>query len=250
MKKVLSLLCLGISVGLSAQTMLLNDFESGLGDAYVAWGGTCEVIDNPNKNGGVNNSDKILKISTEDFAPVGFPVTLPAGKTLNDYTGIRFHAALLEIVDGSPIHWVGFNVGVSQDKESMDLVDPVGGNGAAWQEGIVNNWVDVELLFNEQTLAEVTAAYESGQYNVMIKLGREKFIYGVDNIRLIEKEQLSDPNTIFTFETMDLGPSSRCGMPWSGTCEVVANPYQTSDNNSGKVLKIFNKEYSPLTLAN
>ena len=249
MRKVLSLLLVTSAISLQAQTMLVNDFESGLNGAYVAWGGSCEVIDNPNVNAS-NNSSKVMKIVSDDFAPVGFPVTIPAGKSLLDYTGIRFQAAILEEVSGHSIHWIGFNVGVSEDLSSMELIDPTAGNGAAWGDGVILKWVDVELLFNEVTLAEKVAGFTSDSYNVMIKLGREKFIYAVDNIRLIEKEVTTDPNMIFSFETMDLGPSNRCAMPWAGSCEIVSNPYKSDMNNTEKCLKVVNPECSPVTLSN
>ena len=247
MKKIFTFLSLAAAVGMQAQTLLVNDFENGDGGAYVAVDGTCEVFDNPSKTG-INSSDKALKITSTNFAQVGFPVSLPDGKTLSDYTGVRFQAMILP--GNSNIHWIGFNVGVSQDRESMDLVDPVAGNGAAWGEGIENLWVEVELLFNEETLAQLLNQYTETERNVMIKLGRAEFVYAVDNIRLIEKEVLEDPNTIFTFETMELGPSTRCGMPWQGSCEVVANPYTSGQNASAKCLSVVNPECSPLTLAN
>lgn len=247
MKKTLSLLLAASAISLQAQTLLVNDFENGLGGAYVAVDGTCEVIANPNADSS-NSSANVLKIISTNFAQVGFPVTLPAGKTLNDYTGIRFQAAILP--ESNNIHWIGFNVGVSQDKETMDIIDPANGNGAAWGDGVELKWVDVELLFNEQTLAEKLAGYTSNERNIMIKLGRAQFNYAVDNIRLIEKE-VKDPNAIFTFETMDLGASSRCGMPWAGSCEVTTNPYNTSGiNTSSKCLHIVNPEFSPVTLSN
>jgi hypothetical protein len=237
------LLCI-LSVNLNAQTLLVNDFESGLNGAFVAWGGSCEVIDNPVKDVS-NNSDKILKIISSSYAPVGFPVSLPAGKTLKDYTAIRFQAMILP--GSENIHWIGFNVGVSQNTSSLDLVDPTPSNGAAWGNGVINQWVDVELRFDETTLAQYIDSYTSGTYNVMIKLGRESFIYAVDNIRLVEKEVPANPNTILTFETMDLGANPRCGMPWSGTCSVVENSFKSGINSSNKCLQINGVECSPVT---
>lgn len=248
MKKILSLLLAASAMSLQAQTLLVNDFENGLGGAYVAVDGSCEVIGNPSINDG-NNSANVLKITSTNFAQVGFPVSLPNGKTLNDYAGIRFQAAILPGNDPSKIHWIGFNVGVSDNKESMDLIDPESGNGTAWGDGVELKWVDVELLFNETLLAEKLTTYTSDERNVMIKLGRAEFIYAVDNIRLIEKE-IKDPNAIFTFETMDLGVSNRCQMPWAGSCEIVENPYKTGINTSDKCLHIVNPECSPVTLAN
>lgn len=246
MKKFLSLFALVLVTSLQAQTMLVNDFESGLGGAYVAWGGNCQIIDNPNK-GTDNPSNSVLKIVSESYAPVGFAVTIPAGKTLKDYTGIRFQAAVLE--GSQNINWIGFNVGVSENLSTMDLVDPTAGNGAAWGDGVVNKWVDVELQFNPTSLDQYVTAYTSGQYNVMIKLGREAFLYAVDNIRLVEKEVVADPNTIFTFESMDLGVSTRCGMPWSGTCSIVENPSITGINSTSKCLQVNGVECSPVTLS-
>lgn len=244
MKKLFTLLMAACALQGQAQTLMVNDFENGDGGAYVAVDGTCEVFDNPATDG-LNNSAKALKITSTNFAQVGFPVDLPDGKTLNDYTGVRFQALVLP--GNENVDWIGFNVGVSQDKETMDLIDPTAGNGAAWGDCVENTWVDVELTFNEELLAGLLAQYTSGEYNVMIKLGRAEFVYAVDNIRLVEKEQLEDPNTIFTFETMDLGPSVRCGMPWAGSCEVIENPYTSGVNASQKCLEVVNPECSPVT---
>lgn len=246
MKKFYLFILLATSLSLQAQTMLVNDFESGLGGAYVAWGGSCELINNPMKDAS-NSSNSVMKITSEDYAPVGFPVNLPTGKTLKDYTGVRFQAMILE--GSSNIHWIGFNVGVSESNNTMDLVDPTAGNGAAWGEGIINKWVDVELMFNDLLLAQFSDTYTSGNYNVMIKLGRKAFIYAVDNVRLIEKEVVAHPNTIFTFETMDLGTTTRCGMPWSGSCSIVQNSVATGINNSNKCLEVQGGEFSPVTFS-
>ena len=81
MKKILSLLLAASAMSLQAQTLLVNDFENGLGGAYVAVDGSCEVIGNPSINDG-NNSANVLKITSTNFAQVGFPVSLPNGKTL------------------------------------------------------------------------------------------------------------------------------------------------------------------------
>lgn len=248
MKKFLSLLLAATAMSLQAQTLMVNDFESGDGGAYVAWGGECEVIDNPVK-GDANSSDKILKITTEEMAPVGFPVVLPEGKTLLDYTGLRFQAIILEEVAGSSIHWIGINIGISEDRESMvnlNVQDP----GAAWGDGQLLKWMDIELVFNEETLAATLEESESDQLNVMIQLGRNEFIYGVDNLRLVEKEVLANPNIRFTFENDDPGISPRYNAPWSGACEVVENTYKSAINSSQRALKITNPEFSPITYAN
>ena len=248
MKKIFTILSLAaaFSMGMQAQTLLVNDFENGDGGAYVAVDGTCEVIDNPATDG-INNSAKALQINSTNFAQVGFPVNLPEGRTLANYTAVRFQALVLP--GNSNTSWIGFNVGVSQDYETMDLIDPTNGNGAAWGDCVENTWIEVELAFNEDLLNQFLATYTSDVRNVMIKLGRAEFVYAVDNIRLVEKEMLDDPNTIFTFETMDLGPNTRCGMPWSGSCEVVENPYTNGINTSAKCLEVNGVECSPVTLA-
>ena len=85
MKKIFTILSLAaaFSMGMQAQTLLVNDFENGDGGAYVAVDGTCEVIDNPATDG-INNSAKALQINSTNFAQVGFPVNLPEGRTLAD----------------------------------------------------------------------------------------------------------------------------------------------------------------------
>jgi hypothetical protein len=241
------LICIfAFALSLKAQTLPVNDFESGMGGAYVAWGGSCSLIENPVKDAS-NPSDTVLKITSNDFAPAGFPVALPAGKTLKDFTGIRFQAMILE--GSQQITWITFNAGVSQNTSTMDIVDPSGGQGAVFGgDAAINRWVDVELQFNETLLASFVDGYTSGNYHVMIKLGRATFYYAVDNVRLIEKETV-DPNTIFTFETMDLGPTTRCATPWTGSCRVVANPVKVGINTSDKSLEVTTVEFSPVTFA-
>jgi len=106
--------------------------------------------------------------------------------------------------------------------------------------------MSLDFNFDETILA----TYLDGNHastSLLIKVGRQAFNYAIDNIRLIEKEQVADPNTIFTFETMDLGTTPRCGMPWSGSCEVAENPYTTGINTSSKALKVNGGECSPVT---
>ena len=116
----------------------------------------------------------------------------------------------------------------------------------SWGDATYNTWMSLDFNFDETILA----TYLDGNHastSLLIKVGRQAFNYAIDNIRLIEKEQVADPNTIFTFETMDLGTTPRCGMPWSGSCEVAENPYTTGINTSSKALKVNGGECSPVT---
>lgn len=194
MRQILLLFLLLVVFITKAQTFLIDDFES-TSRAYVAWNGSCEQIDNPFMNSD-NNSSKVLKIISNDYAPVGFPLDLPEGKTLNDYTGIRFQAAILEEISESSIHWIGFNVGVSENQHTMQLVDPAEGNGAAWTNGQLGKWYSVDLLFDQSKLQNELSLFVSGAVNAMIKLGRKQFIYLVDNVQLIEKKTYVGNETV------------------------------------------------------
>lgn len=241
MKKTLSLLCAAcIAVGMQAQTYMVNDFESGLNGANAAWGGTAELIDNPCSSSD-NSSTKVLKVVSTEFANVAIPLNLPEGKTLADYTGVRLQLAVLE--GSENITWVGNELGLV-DNDAQEKTFQVAQN--SWGDATYNTWMSLDFNFDETILA----TYLDGNHastSLLIKVGRQAFNYAIDNIRLIEKEQVADPNTIFTFETMDLGTTPRCGMPWSGSCEVAENPYTTGINTSSKALKVNGGECSPVT---
>ena len=241
MKKTLSLLCAAcIAVGMQAQTYMVNDFESGLNGANAAWGGTAELIDNPCSSSD-NSSTKVLKVVSTEFANVAIPLNLPEGKTLADYTGVRLQLAVLE--GSENITWVGNELGLV-DNDTQEKTFQVAQN--SWGDATYNTWMSLDFNFDETILA----TYLDGNHastSLLIKVGRQAFNYAIDNIRLIEKEQVADPNTIFTFETMDLGTTPRCGMPWSGSCEVAENPYTTGINRSSKALKVIGGECSPVT---
>lgn len=241
MKKTLSLLCAAcIAVGMQAQTYMVNDFESGLNGATAAWGGTAELIDNPCSSSD-NSSTKVLKVVSTEFANVAIPLNLPEGKTLADYTGVRLQLAVLE--GSENITWVGNELGLV-DNDTQEKTFQVAQN--SWGDATYNTWMSLDFNFDETILA----TYLDGNHastSLLIKVGRQAFNYAIDNIRLIEKEQVADPNTIFTFETMDLGTTPRCGMPWSGSCEVAENPYTTGINTSSKALKVNGGECSPVT---
>ena len=241
MKKTLSLLCAAcIAVGMQAQTYMVNDFESGLNGANAAWGGTAELIDNPCSSSD-NSSTKVLKVVSTVYANVAIPLNLPEGKTLADYTGVRLQLAVLE--GSENITWVGNELGLV-DNDTQEKTFQVAQN--SWGDATYNTWMSLDFNFDETILA----TYLDGNHastSLLIKVGRQAFNYAIDNIRLIEKEQVADPNTIFTFETMDLGTTPRCGMPWSGSCEVAENPYTTGINTSSKALKVNGGECSPVT---
>ena len=241
MKKLFTLLAAAVALQGQAQTLMVNDFENGDGGAYVATGGSCEVFDNPATDG-LNTSAKALKVTSTEYAQVGFPVSLPDGKTLDDYTGIRLQVMILP--GNNDINWIPSDIGVSQNKESMDILnskqDPV------FTTEPENVWVEVDVLFDEALLEAALSQYTSDERNIMFKLGRSQFTYAVDNIRLIEKEQLEDPNIIFTFETMELGATSRCSMPWGGSCEVVENLYTSGVTASQKALQVTTADNSPV----
>ena len=241
MKKTLSLLCAAcIAVGMQAQTYMVNDFESGLIGAIAAGGGTAELIDNPCSSSD-NSSTKVLKVVSTEFANVAIPLNLPEGKTLADYTGVRLQLAVLE--GSENITWVGNELGLV-DNDTQEKTFQVAQN--SWGDATYNTWMSLDFNFDETILA----TYLDGNHastSLLIKVGRQAFNYAIDNIRLIEKEQVADPNTIFTFETMDLGTTPRCGMPWSGSCEVAENPYTTGINTSSKALKVNGGECSPVT---
>ena len=241
MKKTLSLLCAAcIAVGMQAQTYMVNDFESGLNGANAAWGGTAELIDNPCSSSD-NSSTKVLKVVSTEFANVAIPLNLPEGKTLADYTGVRLQLAVLE--GSENITWVGNELGLV-DNDTQEKTFQVAQN--SWGDATYNTWMSLDFNFDETILA----TYLDGNHastSLLIKVGRQAFNYAIDNIRLIEKEQVAAPNTIFTFETMDLGTTPRCGMPWSGSCEVAENPYTTGINTSSKALKVNGGECAPVT---
>ena len=129
MKKLLLFLCLCFVCNLNANNILvINDFESGFGNASNAWGGSCEWVDNPLKTAD-NSSAKVLKINSTEFAATSIPFVLPDGKTLTDYMGVRLQLAVLDPC-GENIHWVGCDLG---------LQDQVGNKcwpaTASWQTG-------------------------------------------------------------------------------------------------------------------
>lgn len=230
-------------------SLLVTDFEENDGNAYVAADGTCEWIDNPVKDA-INSSDKALKIRSTYYAQVGLPVTLPEGKELTDYYALRFKAMILPGNTGD-IDWIGFNVGVSCDPNTMILVDPEQGNGAAWETGYIEQWMNVELHFDETLLSEAVASFDTNERNIMIKLGRAQFVYAIDDVELLEKETTDTPEEqlIFDFEELATGTSPLFEMPWQGSASVVANSYPSEQNNSAQCLQVVNPECSPLTLA-
>ena len=157
------------------------------------------------------------------------------------FSGFSLQLAVLE--GSENITWVGNELGLV-DNDTQEKTFQVAQN--SWGDATYNTWMSLDFNFDETILA----TYLDGNHtstSLLIKVGRQAFNYAIDNIRLIEKEQVADPNTIFTFETMDLGTTPRCGMPWSGSCEVAENPYTTGINTSSKALKVNGGECSPVT---
>lgn len=76
-----------------------------------------------------NSSSKVLKVSSSEFAATSIPFTLPNGKVLTDYMGVRLQLAVIDAC-GENIHWVGCDLGVQ---------DNVGNKcwpgSASWQTG-------------------------------------------------------------------------------------------------------------------
>lgn len=242
MKKTLSLLCTAcLAVGVQAQTLMLNDFESGANGAKLEWGGTAEVVANPCPTDD-NSSANVFKVESTEFAHVSTPLALPDGKTLADYTGARLQWAVLE---PSAITWVGVELGFvdTDTQEKMFLVA-----SASVGVGAYDTWMKTDFTFNTDSVAKWI---EAGHANsaLLIKVAQPEYTYVLDNIQLIEKEQLDDPNTIFTFETMDLGTTPRCETPYGGgaSCEVAENPHTDGINTSAKVLKVHGSSFSPVT---
>lgn len=183
MRKLLSSVFLFFVLIASANDkFLVNDFESGLGGAGNAWGGVCEWIDNPLKD--VNNSSsKVLKVSSSEFAATSIPFTLPNGKVLTDYMGVRLQLAVIDAC-GENIHWVGCDLGVQ---------DNVGNKcwpgSASWQTGELNTWITLEFWLDETILSAWLAGGHTDELSLLMKVGRQKFIYIIDNIELIEKAE-------------------------------------------------------------
>ena len=183
MRKLLSSVFLFFVLIASANDkFLVNDFESGLGGAGNAWGGVCEWIDNPLKD--VNNSSsKVLKVSSSEFAATSIPFTLPNGKVLTDYMGVRLQLAVIDAC-GENIHWVGCDLGVQ---------DNVGNKcwpgSASWQTGELNTWITLEFWLDETILSAWLAGEHTDELSLLMKVGRQKFIYIIDNIELIEKAE-------------------------------------------------------------
>ena len=244
MKKTLTLLCAAcLAAGVQAQTYMLNDFESGANGAKLEWGGTAEVVANPCPTDD-NSSSYVFKVESTEFANVSTPLNLPEGKTLADYTGARLQWAVLE---PSALQWVGVELGFV-DTDTQDKMFQVA--TASVGVGAYNTWMKTDFTFNTDSVAKWM---EAGHANsaLLIKVAYGEYTYVLDNIQLIEKEQLDDPNTIFTFETMDLGVTPRCETPFGGgaSCEVAENPYTDGINASSKVLKVHGSSFSPVTFA-
>lgn len=244
MKKTLTLLCAAcLAAGVQAQTYMLNDFESGANGAKLEWGGTAEVVANPCPTDD-NSSSNVFKVESTEFANVSTPLNLPEGKTLADYTGARLQWAVLE---PSALQWVGVELGFV-DTDTQDKMFQVA--TASVGVGAYNTWMKTDFTFNTDSVAKWM---EAGHANsaLLIKVAYGEYTYVLDNIQLIEKEQLDDPNTIFTFETMDLGVTPRCETPFGGgaSCEVAENPYTDGINVSSKVLKVHGSSFSPVTFA-
>lgn len=183
MKKLLLFLCLCFVCNLNANNILvINDFESGFGNASNAWGGSCEWVDNPLKTAD-NSSAKVLKINSTEFAATSIPFVLPDGKTLTDYMGVRLQLAVLDAC-GENIHWVGCDLG---------LQDQVGNKcwpaTASWQTGALNTWMTLDFWLDEATLSSWLAGGYTGDLSLLVKVGRQKFVYLIDNVVLIEKTE-------------------------------------------------------------
>lgn len=183
MRKLLSSVFLFFVLIASANDkFLVNDFESGLGGAGNAWGGVCEWIDNPLKD--VNNSSsKVLKVSSSEFAATSIPFTLPDGKVLTDYMGVRLQLAVIDAC-GENIHWVGCDLGVQDNVENKCWP-----GSASWQTGELNTWITLEFWLDETILSAWLAGGHTDELSLLMKVGRQKFIYIIDNIELIEKAE-------------------------------------------------------------
>lgn len=186
MRKFLTFLSLFFVLGAAANdTFSVNDFEAGPGGADNAWGGSCEWVDNPLKDSN-NPSSKVLKVTSTEFAATAIPFTLPDDKTLTDYMGVRLQLAVLDAC-GENIHWVGCDLGV-QDETGNKCWPAT----ASWQTGVLNTWLTLDFWLDEATLSSWLSGGYTGGLSLLMKVGRQKFIYIIDNVALIEKSEYVD----------------------------------------------------------
>lgn len=191
MRKLLTLLSLFFVVAVSANnTLVVNDFEAGVNGAANAWGGSCEWIDNP-LNDASNSSSKVLKVTSTETAATELPFSLPEGKTLLDYIGVRLQLAVVDAC-GESIHWVGCDLGVQNNDNLANKCWPA---TSSWQTGELNTWMTLDFFFNETTLSAWLATEQSDNMSLLVKVGRQKFIYVIDNIELLEKTQYVGDDT-------------------------------------------------------
>ena len=183
MRKLFTVLSLFFVVAVGANnTLLINDFESGLNGAGNAWGGSCEWVDNPLVDAS-NPSSKVLKVTSTEFAATAIPFTLPDDKTPMDYMGVRLQLAILDAC-GENINWVGCDLGV-QDNVGNKCWPAT----ASWQTGVSNTWMTLDFWIDESILSTWLAGEHTDELSLLVKVGRQKFVYVIDNVALIEKTE-------------------------------------------------------------
>jgi len=219
------------------QTFMVNDFESSAigsdgGGCRAMYSGSVVVAANPVVMG-VNTSAQVLEVTNQNWLPVTFPVTLPAGKTWADYDGVRVK---LCPTAGADLSYANIALGLSRNNYSMTTL----GNANAWSSATLNTWYSADIAFDNVLKTHYLDTITAPVTNLIIKYNKAAgYNILMDDIQLIEHQ---DPNreVVVNFEDKIIGSNAGMGI-WYGTgmgLEVVANPVTTGINTSSKAFKV------------
>ncbi|MDR2475513.1 MAG: T9SS type A sorting domain-containing protein [Bacteroidales bacterium] len=157
---------------------IVIDFENDeLGAFYASIRGgnpaeNAEVVENPLKAG-----EKSIKyICTSYSGQIIFPMTLPNGKTLDDYSGIAFDA----YVEGTGDTYKEIEICIGEQQFK---------NGTYPKVAVAGSWTTTTRTFAEMAFIELNAI--SGNFDLRLGLNDNQITYYLDNITLIEKVETS-----------------------------------------------------------
>ncbi|HOG05510.1 MAG TPA: T9SS type A sorting domain-containing protein [Paludibacter sp.] len=209
-KKLLLFALLGSGVLLYAQPKITFEDEA-VGATTLAealWGaGTVEVVANPHQTG-INTSSKALRVVSNDYVPVLYDLSLPAGdKTAYPYTKVRYKLCYLGPNGGDDFKYPNTdfysvpNSSVSYEAaETSPAVMKFGGDvgwsgGVSWGDPVVGTWTQCEFSFSNATLAAIAEG------KLVIKVAKKQLEYLIDDIELIPVPAAGNLFTVDDFES-------------------------------------------------
>jgi hypothetical protein len=245
MKKTLLLLSLSFLLLSNAKAdLVIDNFDSktiGQTLTMKAWypaDGTATVAADP-----ANASNKAANIVTTNYdAMLKVTVTLPAGKTLADYTGLSFDMYIGTNANDATPNYKNLFVYLDDVKKHETT-------GYA-KQAEMSTWTTKTVLLSSLSLTTVESAKNT--FTIAFGISTDKGNYFVDNVKLTGGGDVTPPPTTgnvtidFNAKTIGQTETMKAWYPADGTATIAADP----TNASNKVVSIVTTNYDALLKVN